>query len=87
MKQVKIRNKRPDVAWGAIHLFIDESGIIIQLFFEQWLPAIYIIPSSWEIELAVVILRTISQEQKKRSVPSHVKYKVDVSEYNFDKKK
>ena len=44
------------------------------------------IPSIWEIQLVVVILRTISQERKKRSVPSHVKYKVDVSEYHFDKK-
>ena len=28
----------------------------------------------------------MSQERKKRSVLFHVKYKVDVTEYNFDKK-
>ena len=45
-----------------------------------------IIPSSWGIQLVAVILIAISQERKRRSVSSHVKYDVDVSENNFDEK-
>ena len=59
-------------------------------FIHRWIVIyihnIYIFPISWEIQLVVFILIAISQERKRRSVPSHVEYEVDASENNFDEK-